>query len=61
MSNAANWATSAGNKSRQVAREATNPSTKLLAEGLTHLAEGVRELDDGMAHLEEKRIQSLRR
>jgi hypothetical protein len=59
MSNAAHWAVSAGNKFRQVAREATNPSTKLRAEGLTHLAEGVRELDDAMSHLE-KQIQSVR-
>ncbi|MGY4649775.1 hypothetical protein ACVWWN_003571 [Mycobacterium sp. URHB0021] len=42
-----------------MAREATNPSLKLLAEGLTHLAEGVRELDDAMSHLE-KQIKSVR-
>jgi hypothetical protein len=35
----------AGNKFREVARTTENPTTKLLAEGLTHLAEGVRELD----------------
>jgi hypothetical protein len=45
MSNAASWAVSAGNKFREIARTTENPSTKLLAEGLTHLAEGVRELD----------------
>jgi hypothetical protein len=45
MSNAAQWAVSAGNKSRHVARETENPTTKQLAEGLTHLAEAIRELD----------------
>jgi hypothetical protein len=42
--NAAVWATSAANKFREAARTTENPNTKLLAEGLTHLAEGVREL-----------------
>jgi hypothetical protein len=45
MSNAAQWAVSAANKFRQVARETENPTTKLLAEGLTDLAEAIRELD----------------
>jgi hypothetical protein len=36
MSYAAKWAVSAGNKFRQAARESTNPTTKLLTEGLTH-------------------------
>jgi hypothetical protein len=39
------WATSAGNKFREVARSTENPTTKLLAEGLTHLAEAIRELE----------------
>ena len=45
MSNAAPWATTAGYKFRVVARSTENPTTKLLAEGLTALAEAVRELD----------------
>jgi hypothetical protein len=45
MSNAAHWAVSAGNKFREVARTTENPTTKLLAEGLTHLAEAIRELE----------------
>ena len=45
MSNAAQWAISAANKFRQVERTTKNPTTKLLAEGLTHLAEAIRELD----------------
>jgi hypothetical protein len=45
MSNAAQWATSASVKFREVARTTENPTTKLLAEGLTHLAEAIRELD----------------
>jgi hypothetical protein len=45
--NAAVWATSAGNKFRQVARETENPTTKLLAEGLTYLSEAIRDLDAG--------------
>ncbi|OPX12992.1 hypothetical protein B1790_02020 [Mycobacterium sp. AT1] len=43
--NAAVWATGAANKFREVSRGTENPSTKLLAEGLTHLAEAIRELD----------------
>lgn len=47
MSNsAAQWATSAANHFRAVARTTENPTTKQLAEGLTHLAEAIRELDD---------------
>ena len=57
MGNGASWAVSTGNKFPHVARESTNPSTKLLAEGLTHLAEGVRELDARMAV--EKQIQAF--
>ncbi|AGB21678.1 hypothetical protein Mycsm_01261 [Mycobacterium sp. JS623] len=45
MSNAASWAASASNKFREVSRSTENPTTKLLAEGLTALAEAVRELD----------------
>jgi hypothetical protein len=45
MSNAAQWATSATVKFREVARTTENPTTKLLAEGLTHLAEAIRELE----------------
>jgi hypothetical protein len=43
--NAAMWATSAANKFREVQRATENETTKLLAEGLTHLAEAIRELD----------------
>jgi hypothetical protein len=43
--NAAPWATGAENKFRQVARTTENPTTKLLAEGLSALAEAVRQLD----------------
>jgi flagellar biosynthesis/type III secretory pathway ATPase len=43
--NAAQWAMSAANKFREVDRTTENPTTKLLAEGLTHLAEAIRELD----------------
>jgi hypothetical protein len=45
MSNAAAWAATAGNKFRQAARESTSPTTVLIAEGLTALAEAIRELD----------------
>jgi hypothetical protein len=45
MSNAASWAATAGNKFREVSRSTENPTTRLLAEGLTALAEAVRELD----------------
>ena len=48
MSNAASWAGSAANKFREVARTTENPTTKQLAEGLTHLADAVRALD--LAH-----------
>jgi hypothetical protein len=44
MSNSAHWAVSAGNKFREVARTAENPTTRLLADGLTHLSEAIREL-----------------
>ncbi|PXX12939.1 hypothetical protein [Mycolicibacterium moriokaense] len=45
MSTAAAWAAGAENKFRQAARESTNPTTVLLAEGLTALAEAIRSLD----------------
>ena len=35
------------NKFREVARTTENPTTKLLAEGLTHLSEAIRELPPG--------------
>ncbi|TPG37091.1 hypothetical protein [Mycolicibacterium hodleri] len=44
-SNAAQWATSAANKFREVSRDTENPATKELAEGLAHLAEVIREMD----------------
>jgi hypothetical protein len=52
MSNAAPWAATAGNKFREVARSTENPTTRLLAEGLTALAEALRELDDMLETLE---------
>jgi hypothetical protein len=51
MSNAAAWAGTAGNKFRQAARESTNPTTVLIAEGLTALAEANRELDRQVAEI----------
>jgi hypothetical protein len=48
MSNAAHWAASAGNKFREVARTSDNPTTVMLAEGLTHLSEAVSELQQEM-------------
>jgi len=45
--NAAIWATGAANTFREVARTTENPTTKLLAEGLTQLAEALRALDGG--------------
>jgi hypothetical protein len=44
MSTAASWAATAENTFRQVTRESTNPTTVLLAEGLTALAEAIRAL-----------------
>jgi hypothetical protein len=54
MSNAPSWAASAGNKFREVARTTENPTTKLLAEGLTHLSEAVRELHQEIGSIESK-------
>lgn len=48
------WAGSAGNKFREVARTTDNPTTKVLAEGLTHLAEAVRELDQALGYVENR-------
>jgi hypothetical protein len=58
MSNAAHWAVSAGNKFREVARTSESPTTKLLAEGLTHLSEAVRELHQELEHLK-NRVKTL--
>jgi hypothetical protein len=55
MSTAAPWAITAGNKFREVARSTENPSTKLLAEGLTALAEAIRDLDEHLANVERAR------
>lgn len=54
MSNSASWAASAGNKFREVSRVTENPTTNLLAEGLTHLSEAVRELQQEMGSIETK-------
>lgn len=51
MSTAAAWAAEAGNKFRQVTRESTNPTTVVLAEGLTALAEAIRDLDQELGQL----------
>jgi hypothetical protein len=54
MSKAASWASTAGNKFREVARTAENPTTKLLAEGLTALTEALRELDDKLEKINQQ-------
>jgi hypothetical protein len=54
MSNAAPWASTAGNKFREVARSTENPATKLLAEGLTALTEALRELDDKLEKIDQR-------
>ena len=54
MSNAAPWASTAGNKFREVARSTENPTTKLLAEGLTALTEALRELDAKLENVEQR-------
>jgi hypothetical protein len=51
MSNAAPWPPPQETNFREVARSTENPTTKLLAEGLTALAEAVRELDDTVGRL----------
>jgi hypothetical protein len=53
MSTAAPWASTAGNKFREVARTTENSTTKLLAEGLTALTEAIRELDDNLGKVEQ--------
>jgi len=58
MSNAAPWAATAGNKFREVARTTENRTTKLLAEGLTALAEAIRELDDKLESVEQQVLSS---
>jgi hypothetical protein len=57
--NAAIWATSAANKFREVTRSTENPTTKLLAEGLTYLAEAVRDLHAEIGAVENK-VNALR-
>jgi hypothetical protein len=57
MSNAAPWAATASNKFREAARSTENPTTKLLAEGMTAVAEALHELDDNLGKLE-KRVRS---
>ena len=54
MSNAASWAVTAGNKFREVARTTDNPTAKLLAEGLTALAEALRELDQELRNVRQQ-------
>jgi hypothetical protein len=54
MSNAASWAATAGNKFREVSRSSENPTTRLLAEGLTALAEAVRELDQELGNVRQQ-------
>ena len=54
MSNAAPWTSTAGNKFRAVARSTETPATKLLAEGLTALAEAIRELDAKLERVEQQ-------
>ena len=54
MSNAAPWATTAGNKFREAARSTENFTTKLLAEGLTALTEALRELDSKLETIERR-------
>jgi hypothetical protein len=55
MSNAASWAGTAGNKFRQAAKASNDPTAKLLAEGLTALAEAVRELDQELGNVSRAR------
>jgi hypothetical protein len=58
MSNAATWAISAANKFREVTRKTENPTTQLLAEGLTSLSEAVRDLHQEIEHVE-NRVKAL--
>jgi hypothetical protein len=59
MSNAAPWASTAGNKFREVTRSTENPATKLLAEGLTALTEALRELDAKLENIERQMRSSV--
>jgi hypothetical protein len=54
MGNAGSWAVSAANKFREVERTTENPTTKLLAEGLTYLSDAVRDLHQGLGIIETK-------
>jgi translation initiation factor 2B subunit (eIF-2B alpha/beta/delta family) len=58
VSNAATLAISAANKFREVTRQTESPTTKLLAEGLTHLSEAVRELHQELGAVE-SRVKAL--
>ena len=49
---AAQWAVSAANQFRNVGRTTSNETTKMLAEGLTALAEAIRELDETLDNLQ---------
>ncbi len=54
MGDAAPWASTAGNEFREVARSTENPTTKLIAEGLTALTEALRELDARLEKVEQQ-------
>jgi hypothetical protein len=54
MSNAPAWASTAGNKFREVTSATENPTTKLLAEGLTALTEALREFDAKLEKVEQQ-------
>jgi hypothetical protein len=54
-------AATAGNKFREVARSTENPTTKLLAEGLTALVEAVRELDQAVTNVQRQVDSTSRR
>jgi hypothetical protein len=57
-SNAASWASTASNKFREAARSTENPTTKLLAEGLTALTEAVPEMDATLEVLHQQVLSS---
>jgi hypothetical protein len=54
MSNAAPWASTAGNKFREVERTTQNGTTKLLAEGLTALTEALRKIDAKLEKIDQQ-------
>jgi hypothetical protein len=54
MSNAAPWASTAGNKFREAARKSENPTTKLLVGGLAALTEALRGLDAHLGRVEQQ-------